>query len=89
MWLLLCLVLLAANLAAFACFGIDKKRARTGDWRIPESNLLGLALFGGIGGAYLGRWYFRHKTRKASFSSALHFIALTQIALLASFFMRS
>jgi uncharacterized membrane protein YsdA (DUF1294 family) len=87
LWLILWLVLLASNLAAFASFGIDKKRARNGGWRIPESTLLGLALFGGIGGVYLGCWYFRHKTRKASFSTALHLIALVQSSLLAWFFM--
>ena len=86
LWVFSCL--LAINLAAFACFGIDKKRARKGVWRIPESNLLGLAFLGGVGGAYLGRWCFRHKTRKASFSMVLHFIALVQLAILVWFFIR-
>ena len=74
--------LMALNITAFAAFGIDKARARAKVWRISEGNLLGLALLGGTGGAYLGRWYFRHKTRKASFFRALHMIAAAQAALL-------
>ena len=82
------LFLIALNMLAFASFGIDKRRARNGDWRIKESTLLGLALIGGTGGAYLGRWYFRHKTRKAGFSASLHLIAAAQSAFLAWLFIR-
>jgi uncharacterized membrane protein YsdA (DUF1294 family) len=81
--------LAAMNLAAFACFGIDKRRARRGERRLRERDLLGLAALGGTGGAYLGRWYFRHKTRKAGFSSALHLIAAIQLCLFALLFMRA
>ncbi|WOK36850.1 DUF1294 domain-containing protein [Sphingomonas sp. C3-2] len=70
--------LIAINLWAFAQFGIDKARARAGERRIPEAVLLRPALFGGIFGAYLGRSWFRHKTRKASFSWRLHLIAMVQ-----------
>ena len=81
-WLILWFYLLTVNGGAFAAFGIDKGRALRGEWRISEQNLLFLALIGGIAGAYLGRWYFRHKTRKASFSGPLHLIALIQLGLL-------
>jgi len=74
--------LAAINLASFAAFGLDKKRARRGGWRIRERDLLTLAALGGTGGAYAGRWLFRHKTRKAGFSMGLHLIAAAQIALL-------
>jgi uncharacterized membrane protein YsdA (DUF1294 family) len=80
--LLLVLALSIINIAAFAAFGIDKARARAKAWRISEGNLLGLALLGGTAGAYLGRWYFRHKTRKTSFSVALHAIAVGQATFL-------
>jgi len=80
LWLLVWLGLLGLNLASFLCFGLDKQRARTGAWRIREADLLLLAAAGGTGGAYLGRWHFRHKTRKAGFSMALHLIAIGQIA---------
>ncbi len=82
-WLAIWLYLMGANGVAFAAFGIDKRRAMQGEWRISEQNLLFLALAGGTGGAYLGRWYFRHKTRKQAFSVPLHAIALIQIGLLA------
>lgn len=81
LWFAFWLLLLAMNIAAFVAFGLDKRRARNGDWRFAERDLLMLALLGGTGGAYLGRWYFRHKTRKSSFSVALHLTALAQIAL--------
>ncbi len=81
-WLAIWFLLLAMNGSAFAAFGIDKQRAIHGEWRISEQNLLLLAFIGGTGGAYLGRWYFRHKTRKQGFSAALHLIALIQIGLL-------
>ena len=67
-----------ANLWAFALFGIDKARAREKQRRIPESTLLNAAFFGGIFGAYAGRSHFRHKTRKQSFSTRLHIIAMVQ-----------
>jgi len=76
------LYLVGISISAFTAFGWDKGRAIRGERRIAEKDLLGLALIGGTPGAYLGRWYFRHKTRKASFSGPLHLIALVQIALL-------
>ncbi|HWJ69059.1 MAG TPA: DUF1294 domain-containing protein [Sphingobium sp.] len=83
LWLTLGLALLAINLAAFTSFGLDKQRARQGGPRVRERTLLLLALVGGSGGAWLGRRHFRHKTRKAGFSTALALITLAQIAILA------
>jgi uncharacterized membrane protein YsdA (DUF1294 family) len=57
----------------------DKQRAIAGKRRIPESNLLGLALIGGSPGALLGRRIFRHKTRKEPFSTQLFVIVALQI----------
>lgn len=73
--------LAAANLFAFAAFGYDKARARTGKSRVRERDLLLFALLGGGPGAWLGRWFFRHKTRKTAFSAALHLTVLVQISL--------
>ena len=36
--------LLAVNIAAFAVFGIDKRRAKKRQWRVPEKTLFLLAL---------------------------------------------
>ena len=40
--------LLIINLVTFAVYGIDKRRARQGRWRIQESTLLLLAVAGGF-----------------------------------------
>ncbi|HZV18386.1 MAG TPA: DUF1294 domain-containing protein [Sphingobium sp.] len=82
------LFLLAINLIAFAAFGIDKRRARGGQRRLRERDLLLLALIGGTCGAWLGRSHFRHKTRKRGFSGALALITLGQIAFLLWFVAR-
>lgn len=74
--------LAAINLIAFAAFGIDKARAKQGEWRIKESTLLGLALIGGTVGAFAGRKVFRHKTRKQPFSGLLFAIAVLQVSVL-------
>ena len=63
-------------------FQDDKQRAIAGKRRIPESNLLGLALIGGSPGALLGRKIFRHKTRKEPFSTQLLVIVALQIGAL-------
>lgn len=71
--------LIFMNFLAFAAFGIDKARAEGGQWRVQESTLLLLALFGGTIGAYAGRALFRHKTRKQPFSNDLCMILVLQI----------
>ena len=55
------------SLPAFATYGIDKHQAQRDGWRIPEDLLHGLALFGGVPGAWAGRLVFRHKTQKPAF----------------------
>lgn len=77
--LLLTTWLAAVNLLAFVSFGLDKAQARLGVRRTRESTLLGLALVGGTAGAYAGRAWFRHKTRKAPFSARLRGIAVAQV----------
>ena len=74
--------LLAVNLWTTFRFWQDKARARKGERRIPEADLLGLALIGGTPGAYLARHLFRHKTRKQPFSTCLHLIAVVQVGLI-------
>jgi uncharacterized membrane protein YsdA (DUF1294 family) len=66
------------NIWTFMLFGFDKQHAEAGRWRIAETTLLGMALFGGSLGAYAGRALFRHKTRKLPFSRILHQIAIVQ-----------
>ena len=55
------------NFTSWAAYGLDKGRAKSGKWRIPERTLLLLALIGGSLGALAGMIMFRHKTRKPKF----------------------
>ncbi|MEG0019291.1 MAG: DUF1294 domain-containing protein [Oscillospiraceae bacterium] len=58
--------MLIFNLISFVMFGLDKRLAVKGHWRIREKDLLLASLFGGFG-AGLGMWLFHHKTRKPKF----------------------
>jgi uncharacterized membrane protein YsdA (DUF1294 family) len=62
----------------FFRFWQDKQRAQQGEWRIPESNLLVLALLGGTPAAFAARHLLRHKSRKQPFSTYLHVIVALQ-----------
>jgi len=73
------LLLLIVNLWTIAVFWQDKRAARAGMRRIPEADLLTLALIGGSPGALLARRWFRHKTRKEPFSTRLLLIVFVQI----------
>ena len=66
------------NLAAFAAFWLDKRRARRRARRLPERRLLALAAVGGGPGAALARQLFRHKTVKEPFASRLRLILTLQ-----------
>jgi uncharacterized membrane protein YsdA (DUF1294 family) len=59
------------SLPAFAMYGIDKRQAQAAGWRVPEAVLHGLALIGGVLGAWAGRAFFHHKTHKAAFTVVL------------------
>lgn len=70
--------LVLSGIVTFALYGMDKAKAKSGAWRIPESTLHLLALAGGVAGGWLGRAVFRHKTQKTIFlvvllaATALH-----------------
>jgi uncharacterized membrane protein YsdA (DUF1294 family) len=55
------------SLIGFALMGLDKQRAIHHQWRISESTLLSVALFGGSLGILLGMFVFHHKTNKPLF----------------------
>ena len=71
--------LLLVNLWTILRFWQDKQRAMAGERRIPEGDLLGLALIGGSLGALLARHLFRHKSRKEPFSTQLLVITALQV----------
>lgn len=76
------LYILAINLLAWGSAWFDKQAAKRGGWRVPEANLLGLALLGGSPGLWLGMRQFRHKTAKRSFYWRVIAIILIQVAAL-------
>lgn len=59
--------LLIVNMIAFLLYGIDKRKAVRGAWRIPEATLILFAAIGGSAGALLGMLVWHHKTRKWKF----------------------
>ena len=73
------LLLAVLNGWTFLRFWQDKQRARAGERRIPEGELLRWALVGGSPGALLARRLFRHKTRKQPFTFHLQLICALQL----------
>lgn len=79
-WIAVIAWLVIINLTAFAIFGIDKKRAKKGQWRIPEKTLFLSAILGGSIGAILGMYIFHHKTKHWYFQFGIPAIMIIQIA---------
>ena len=77
----LILYLLLINALEFLLMRIDKKRAINDQWRIPEFNLLMLAVFGGSIGCIAGMRLFHHKTRHPEFSLGVPLILALQVRL--------
>ena len=55
--------LVMMNALGLAVMGIDKKRAISNQWRIPEKTLFLVSAIGGSIGTLLGMYLFRHKTK--------------------------
>ena len=67
---------LAISLVTFCFYGADKRRAKKGQWRVPEKVLLSLSFFGGALGGSLAMKLLRHKTKH------WYFVAVNAIGLL-------
>ena len=78
--LLSVIYLLVLNLIAMVFFALDKRAARRGLYRMPESTLLMIAFIGGSLGCLIAQRLLRHKTRKQPFKFHLYFIVFIQIA---------
>ena len=74
------LYLICINMITIAVYGIDKRNAVHGKWRIRVSTLLTLAAVGGSAGALLAMHLFHHKTRKKMFTIGGPLMLLVQIA---------
>ena len=79
----LLIYLAAINLITLVLFCVDKHRAKTGNWRIPEGVLLGLSLAGGSVGGLIGMLAAHHKVRKARFMVGLPLTIMLQAAIIA------
>lgn len=76
---LLIVYLLLINIAAFALFGADKRKAKRNAWRISEKALFLSAVLGGSLGAMIGMRFFHHKTRHWYFVIGIPAIFVLQI----------
>jgi uncharacterized membrane protein YsdA (DUF1294 family)/cold shock CspA family protein len=63
-------VYLGTSLICFLIYAVDKSAAIEGGWRVSESALLLLGLFGGWPGAIVAQQALRHKTKKRAFQAA-------------------
>ena len=63
----LIIYLACINLFAFMIYGVDKRKAIKGKWRIPENTLIATAFVGGALGALFGMCVWHHKTKKWKF----------------------
>ncbi|MBR7153348.1 MAG: DUF1294 domain-containing protein [Candidatus Methanomethylophilaceae archaeon] len=74
-FLIFLVVFLILNIASFAAYLMDKRKAQKKEWRTKESTLL---LFGLVGpfGAVAGMEYARHKTQKAKFKLNYVFLGI-------------
>ena len=75
--------LIAISLVTFFTYGYDKAAARSGQLRVPERILTGLAFIGGTAGALAGMRAFHHKTSKASFQLRFWIVVAVQVVLVA------
>ena len=71
--------LIIINVIAFFMYGVDKEKARKGEWRIKEKDLILVALIGGSVGAFSGMHFFHHKTRHWYFRYGIPAIMILQI----------
>lgn len=73
--------LVAINAVTYLMYAWDKHRAKKGQRRISERELLGWALAGGSPAAFFAMRKFRHKTQKTSFRVQYWTIVVLQIGL--------
>lgn len=70
------------NIIAFVLYGVDKKRAKKGEYRISEKTLLLSGAVGGSIGAMVGMKVFHHKTRHKKFIIGIPLMFILQCLLI-------
>ena len=76
------IIFAAMSLVAFVLYGADKRKAKRGQWRIPEKVLLLWSFLGGAIGGSAAMLLFRHKTKHWYFVAVNAIGVLWQIALI-------
>lgn len=79
---LLLIYLFIINAAGFFSMLADKFFAKKKCRRVPEAQLLTIALLGGSLGSLLGMYTVRHKTKHLKFTVGIPFILIVQFFLL-------
>lgn len=74
--------LIIINIITFAVFGIDKKKAIYGKFRISELTLFVLSILGGSLGGFIAMHTFHHKTKKWYFKFGIPLILIAQVLLI-------
>lgn len=74
--------LIIINIITFAVFGIDKKKAIDGKFRISELTLFVLSILGGSLGGFIAMHTFHHKTKKWYFKFGIPLILIAQVLLI-------
>lgn len=77
-----CIWLIIINILTFAVFGIDKKKAIDGKFRISELTLFVLSILGGSLGGLDAMYTFHHKTKKWYFKFGIPLILIAQVLLI-------
>ncbi|QGQ48839.1 DUF1294 domain-containing protein [Metabacillus sediminilitoris] len=72
---------LLLNIVSFLIMGIDKNRAKRGEWRIREATLWWLAVIGGAIGGYIGMRVYHHKTKHVSFKFGFPILTIFHLLL--------
>ncbi|NEX02004.1 Uncharacterized membrane protein YsdA, DUF1294 family [Pseudobutyrivibrio sp. NOR37] len=73
--------LVMMNALGLAVMGLDKKKAISNQWRIPEKTLFLVSAIGGSIGTLLGMYLFRHKTKHWYFVIGMPFILAIHLVL--------
>ena len=71
----------AMSLLAFLLYAADKRRAMRGEWRISESTLHFVELFGGWPGALVAQRVLRHKRQKRGYMLIVWLIVAVHAAM--------
>ena len=79
LWIVI-IYLAVMNVVGLAAMGMDKAKAKSGAWRIPEKTLFLFSIIGGSLGTWAGMYLFRHKTKHWYFVVFMPLIFVMHVA---------